>query len=75
MTVLGMWKSSDRPEPPTNGTYVCEVYFGWKILEWKDGEWWHPNTVGRWTASEPLQWVGPLPDLVRVEKPQKEYDL
>lgn len=68
-----------RPErPAVNGLYAVEVYFGWKLLEWKDGEWWHTGGVGRWTASEEHQWVGPLPDRIGAKPaiPAKvEYDL
>lgn len=56
--------------PTEDGTYVAEVYFGWKILAWRSGEWWHEAHVGRWTASVPVQWLGPLPALMK--KPQAE---
>lgn len=56
--------------PTENGVYAAEVYFGWKILAWRDGEWWHESFVGRWTASEPVQWIGPFPELLK--KPQSE---
>ena len=59
--------------PVLDGFYAAEVYFGWKLLEWKDGEWWHVGCPGRWTATKPLQWVGPLPALIRKSK--REYDL
>lgn len=63
--------------PTEPGIYVAEVYFGWKILEWKDGSWWHPGAVGKWTAHAPVQWVGPLPDRLGMDKPKPtlEYDL
>lgn len=60
--------------PTVEGIYAAEVYFGWKLLEWKDGAWWHLALVGRWTATKPVQWVGPLPQLTRQESKQ-EYDL
>jgi hypothetical protein len=61
-------------QPTTDGVYVAEVYFGWKILAWRGGEWWHETHVGRWTASVPMQWVGPLPG--RKGQPAKmEFDL
>lgn len=66
-------------EPLTNGVYAAEVYFGWKLLEWKDGEWWHVGCPGRWTATAPVQFVGPLPARVCPEKPKapaaQEFDL
>jgi hypothetical protein len=55
-------------EPLANGIYAAEVYFGWKLLQWKDGEWWHTELVSRWTASKPVQWIGPFPPLLK--KPQ-----
>lgn len=70
------------PEPLSdealvNGLYAAEVYFGWKLLEFHDGEWWHQSAVGRWTACEPVQWVGPLPER-KGPKPSpspQEFDL
>lgn len=48
--------------PVFEGSYVAEVYYGWRILEWKDGKW-HFDIVGAlWKAGDPVQWVGPLPD-------------
>lgn len=60
-------------KPTTNGTYAAEVYFGWKLLEFRDGDWWHLSLVGRWTACEPVQWVGPLP--ARKYQTAQEFDL
>lgn len=65
-------------KPAFEGLYACEVYFGWKLLEWYNGEWWHGERVGRWTASTPVQWVGPFPERIGIKpapKPQAEYDL
>lgn len=65
-------------DPTENGTYIAEVFYGWKVLEWYDGRWWHKELVGRWTASKPLQWIGPLPPLVGFKKekaPDPVYDL
>lgn len=59
------------PEWP--GLYAAEIYFGWKLLEWHDGAWWHPAKVGRWMAGDPVQWVGPLPERIAVK--QTEFDL
>jgi hypothetical protein len=64
--------------PLLDGVYAAEVYFGWKLLEWKDGAWWHLALVGRWMASDPVQWVGPLPGLMGqkgAETPKMEFDL
>lgn len=57
-----------------DGLYAAEIYWGWKLLEWKDGAWWHPDCGAHWTAGEPLQWVGPLPER-KGGKPKVEYDL
>jgi hypothetical protein len=59
--------------PTMEGIYAAEVYFGWKLLEWKDGAWWHLALVGRWMAKDPVQWVGPLPE--RIGEKKQEYDL
>lgn len=56
-------------EPIADGLYAAEVYFGWKLLEFAFGEWWHPSKVGKWTAGAPVQWVGPLPDKITPELP------
>lgn len=60
--------------PLLDGLYAVEVYHGWKLLEWFEGEWWHTDLIGRWTACEPVQWVGPLPGRIG-QKPKPEFDL
>lgn len=71
--------SQGRPE--TEGLYAVEIHFGWKLLEWYAGVWWHMARVGRWMADDPAQWVGPLPApmLVKGKKGEpptvKEFDL
>lgn len=60
--------------PVDDGLYAAEIYFGWKLLEWKDGEWWHTATVSRWMAGDVVQWVGPLPERKGM-KPKPEFDL
>lgn len=49
-------------EPITNGVYVALIYWGWKLLEFHDGVWWHPTKTSRWGAGDPERWVGPLPE-------------
>ena len=61
--------------PPTNGIYSAEIYFGWKLLEWRDGEWWFDNGFAQWGGSTPLQWIGPMPERIGGKKQQLEYDL
>ena len=62
--------------PTENGLYCAEVYFGWKLLEWRDGQWWHPDVAGLWPLDVD-QWVGPLPKLIAKYSPKKkmEFDL
>ena len=65
-----------NPKPDKDGLYVAEVYFGWKILQWHKGEWWHTDLVGKWTASDPVQFVGPLPALIGGSaRKTPQYDL
>lgn len=70
-----------RGTPDVEGLYAAEIHFGWKLLEFHDGAWWHMAKVGRWMADDPVQWVGPLPERMLIkgkkgEKPEmKVYDL
>jgi hypothetical protein len=67
-----------RAKPSRPGLYAVEVYFGWKLLQWRDGEWWHPEHTGRWSACEPHQWLGPLPERIGPklrQTPAQEFDL
>jgi len=52
-------------EPVEDGLYVCNIYYGWKILEWRDGRW-RFEVHGLWAGGEPYSWIGPLPE---AEKP------
>jgi hypothetical protein len=69
--------SHAMPDPTEEGSYAAEVYFGWKLLDWKDGQWWHENCSGRWPL-EVVQWVK-LPEaiywIIEDDKPSKSYDL
>jgi hypothetical protein len=39
--------SQGRPE--TEGLYAVEIHFGWKLLEWYAGAWWHMRaSAGGW---------------------------
>lgn len=60
--------------PTYDGLYAAEIYYGWKLLEWRKGVWWHPECVGPWKADVPARWVGPLPAR-RNKKPALEFDL
>lgn len=68
---------AETGEPRQEGTYCCEVYFGWKLLEWKNGAWRVQGGIARWAAEAPKQWIGPLPELVRETPPVRklEFDL
>lgn len=69
--------------PNQDGRYVAEVYFGWRILELKDGRWCFDGAWALWQAGEPVQWVGPLPERIGGatpppiigQDPKMEYDL
>jgi DNA-binding transcriptional MerR regulator len=43
---------ASRRKPDADGVYCAEIYHGWKLLEFKDGEWWHLDCVSRWTAGD-----------------------
>jgi hypothetical protein len=49
------------------GIYAVEIHFGWKLLEWHAGAWWHLQRIGRWLADDPVQWVGPLPEPMLIK--------
>jgi hypothetical protein len=60
--------------PTKDGLYAVEIHFGWKLLEWYAGAWWHLQRVGRWMADDPVQW-GPSGAMGRAiagarERPQ-----
>jgi hypothetical protein len=63
--------------PTQDGIYAAEIYSGWKLLEWKAGAWWHLGCVGRWTATQPVQWVGPMPACIggTGAPAKREFDL
>lgn len=65
-----------KGKPAVNAIYAVEVFHGWRLLEWRDGQWWHPEFVCKWTGPVE-QWVGPLPERkLGKPKPAKvEYDL
>lgn len=61
--------------PVANGLYCAEIYFGWKLLEWRNGEWWFENGFAQWGGDNPKQWVGPMPERISGKKQNMEYDL
>lgn len=71
---IGAFPTVTGNTPTVNGLYAAEIYFGWKLLEWKDGSWWHTELAGCWSAGDPVQWVGPLPERIGG-KPKQEFDL
>jgi hypothetical protein len=73
--------SAGRPEKP--GLYAAEIYFGWKLLEWHDGAWWHEEKWYYPKSSNEFHsgifgWCGPLP-VGRLDDPHppciQEYSL
>ena len=75
------------PDPTEPGIYACEVYYGWKLLEWGScGMWLHVGLQAGKYPLEIVQWVGPLPapkyfelmdakDNVREKAKPQEFDL
>jgi len=60
-------------KPTKNGYYVCQCYGGWRTLDWyedaeTEGEWWFPEFHATWGAGDPLQWIGPLPEIGRTPR-------
>lgn len=71
-------KTGAMPDPTENASYAAEVYHGWKILEWRGGEWWSQGFHTRFPL-EVVQWVK-LPDPIYFKLQDKrdnamEYDL
>lgn len=70
-------------KPAIEGTYVAEVYHGWRVLEWCAGRWCYDGGWAHWQAGEPVQWIGPLPERIGGatpppilgQDPKMEYDL
>ncbi len=70
-------------KPEIDGKYVAEVYYGWRILDWKDDAWHFDGAWSLWMAGDPVQWVGPLPERLGGAAPppilgqdlKMEYDL
>lgn len=71
--------------PATPGIYACRQYYGWRILEWFDGAWWHVGRGAKWpigaagNLGEIEAHIGPLPVISRdfsvKPKTELEYDL
>lgn len=63
--------------PTENGTYAAFVYYGWRLLEWRDGKWWFEKCTAPWCAGNIPYFVGPLPKLEYYQKPavEMEFDL
>lgn len=63
-------------KPWKPGVYVCEIYFGWKLLEWDGAHWHFGGRTALWQAGDPFQWVGPLPERLHSDaKPKLDFDL
>lgn len=76
--MIGAKPVSYEGGPPENGIYAAEVYWGWKLLEFHNGDWWHLDRVARWMGGPIEQWVGPLPARIGntpKRKPKPEFDL
>jgi len=69
-------------KPTIDGEYCVEIYHGWRVLTFKEGLWYYQSAHPTWSAGEPVQWIGPLPDRVGTTPPLilgqdqvMEYDL
>lgn len=72
-------------KPVEPGLYAARQYYGWRILEWHEGEWWHERRTAKWGSTEIEAFLGPLPviskDFTRPplgklrEMEASEYDL
>lgn len=62
-------------EPDFDGLYACDIYHGWKLLEWKKGKWRIEGGVATWAAGAPKSWFGPLPEpeKYRNVEPKAQY--
>lgn len=53
--------------PAEPGIYACRQYYGWRILEWHDGAWWHVGRSAKWPIAATGNkmgidsYIGPLP--------------
>ncbi|MBA3831636.1 MAG: hypothetical protein H0X34_07045 [Chthoniobacterales bacterium] len=69
--------------PTENGIYAARQWYGWRILEWHKGEWWHTGKVAQWPFNAEIDaHIGPLPVISKDYtkpplngKPVMEYDL
>lgn len=76
--------------PVEPGIYAARQWYGWRILEWHNGEWWHTGRSAKWPSGAPggkpsiEAHIGPLPVIsmdytkppLGIErKPEPEYDL
>lgn len=70
-------------DPLEPGIYACEVYHGWKLLEWGPCDmWFHVGLQAGKYPLEVVQWVGPLPAEIywqiqddKIAKTEKVFDL
>ena len=76
--------------PLDDGLYACRQWYGWRILQWHKGAWWHAGLGAKWPIAAHGEtgieaWIGPLPviskdytkpplGIARAPEPM-EYDL
>lgn len=52
--------------PTEDGIYAARQWYGWRILEWHNGEWWHIGRASAWPKKAEIDaFVGPLPVIAR----------
>jgi hypothetical protein len=55
--------------PTEDGIYAARQWYGWRILEWWKGEWWHAGKSAKWGNAEIEAYFGPLPVISKVAPP------
>jgi hypothetical protein len=52
--------------PTEPGIYAARQWYGWRILEWHKGAWWHIGRASSWPKKAEIDaFVGPLPVIAR----------
>jgi hypothetical protein len=55
----------EHGKPTEPGLYAARQWYGWRILEWHAGEWWHVGRSGKWGSAEIEAFLGPLPVIAK----------
>lgn len=56
--------SVQHGRPEKDGLYLAGNKYGWRILEWFLGKWWHAGRTAMWPETALMTaFIGPLPDV------------